>query len=93
MVFPGVTVVKNPPANAGDARDIDLLPDSGRSPGEGNGSLLQTCHLKCSHAYRKQTWLLEGKEGEGTHWENWDWHTHTTMEASRTAQRTLLSTL
>ena len=25
-------VVKNPPANAGDARDVDLIPGSGRSP-------------------------------------------------------------
>ena len=29
-------VVKNPPANAGDARYVDLIPGSGRSPGEGN---------------------------------------------------------
>ena len=36
--FPGGSVVKNPPANAGD---VDLIPGSGRSPGEGNGNLLQ----------------------------------------------------
>ena len=36
-----VLVVKNPPANAGDARDMGLIPESGRSPGEGNGNLLQ----------------------------------------------------
>ena len=35
--FPGVSVVKNPPANAGD---MDLIPGSGRSPGEGNGNPL-----------------------------------------------------
>ena len=29
-----VSVVKNPPANAGDARDAGLVPKSGRSPGE-----------------------------------------------------------
>ena len=34
-------VVKNLPANAGDIRDVDLIPGSGRSPGEGNGYLLQ----------------------------------------------------
>ena len=33
-VFPGGSVVKNLPANSGDA---GLLPGSGRSPGEGNG--------------------------------------------------------
>jgi len=31
-------VVKNPPANAGDARDSGLVPGSERSPGEGNGN-------------------------------------------------------
>ena len=40
MGFPGAPVVKNPPANAGDIRDVDLIPGSGRCPGEGNGSLL-----------------------------------------------------
>ena len=32
---------KNPPANAGDVRDVGLIPGSGRSPGEGNGNPLQ----------------------------------------------------
>ena len=34
-------VVKNPPANAGDQRDVGSNPGSGRSPGEGNGNPLQ----------------------------------------------------
>ena len=34
-------VVKNPPANAGDIRDVGLIPGSGRSPREGNGNPLQ----------------------------------------------------
>ena len=34
-------VVKNPPVNVGDARDADLIPGLGRSPGGGNGNLLQ----------------------------------------------------
>ena len=34
-VFPGGSVVKNPPANAGD---MGYIPHSGRSPGEGNGN-------------------------------------------------------
>ena len=33
--------VKNLPANAGDARDLCLIPGSRRSPGEGNGNPLQ----------------------------------------------------
>ena len=38
MGFAGGSVVKNLPANAGDAGSI---PGSGRSPGEGNGNPLQ----------------------------------------------------
>ena len=34
-------MVKNPPANAGDARDVGLIPGSGRSPGEENVHSLQ----------------------------------------------------
>ena len=30
--FPGGTVVKNPPANAGATRDSDSIPGSGRPP-------------------------------------------------------------
>ena len=33
--------MKNLPANAGDSRDMDLVPGSGRSPGKGNGNPLQ----------------------------------------------------
>ena len=31
-------MVKNPPANAIDRRDVGLIPGSGRSPGEGNAN-------------------------------------------------------
>ena len=31
-------VIKNPPANAGDAKDSGSIPGSGRSPGEINGN-------------------------------------------------------
>ena len=34
-------MVKNPPASAGDIRDLTPVPGSGRSPGEGNGNPLQ----------------------------------------------------
>ena len=34
-------LVKNPSANAGETRDMGSTPGSGRSPGEGNGNLLQ----------------------------------------------------
>ena len=38
MGFPGGSVVKNPPANAGD---MGLIPGWEKSPGEGNGNPLQ----------------------------------------------------
>ena len=34
-------LVKNLPANAGDIRDVSLIPASGRSSGVGNGNPLQ----------------------------------------------------
>ena len=39
-------VVKNPPANAGDARDAGSIPGSGRSHGGGHGKLLQYSRLE-----------------------------------------------
>ena len=41
-------MVKNLPANAGDARDTNLIPGLGRSPGVGNGKLLQNACLENS---------------------------------------------
>ena len=38
--FPGGSVVKNPPAHAGDTRDVDSIPGLRRSPGVGNGNPL-----------------------------------------------------
>ena len=41
-------VVKTLPASAGDARDIGLILGLGRSPGVGNGNLLQYSCLENS---------------------------------------------
>ena len=41
--FPGGSVVKNLPANAGDE---GLIPGSGRAPGKGNGNPLQYSFLE-----------------------------------------------
>ena len=41
--FPGATVVKNLPANAGDP---DSIPGLARSPREGNSNLLQYSYLE-----------------------------------------------
>ena len=46
MGFPGGSVVKNPPANAGDARDVGSIPGSGRFSGEGNSNPLQYSCLR-----------------------------------------------
>ena len=50
--FPGGSVVKNPPANAGDIRDTGLIPGSGRSPGGGHGNPLQNSCLENPHGQR-----------------------------------------
>ena len=39
--FPGGSVVKNPPTNAGDTREVGLIPGSGRSLEAGHGNPLQ----------------------------------------------------
>ena len=39
-------MVENPPANAGDVRDVGLIPGSGRSPGGGHGNPLQCSCLE-----------------------------------------------
>ena len=34
-------MIKDPPANAGDIKNVGLIPGLGRSPGVGNGTPLQ----------------------------------------------------
>ena len=48
MGFPGGTVVKNSPANAGNARDVGLTPGSRRPPGVVNDNPLQYSCLENS---------------------------------------------
>ena len=74
--FPGGSVGKNPPANAGDAGDEGSIRGSGRSPGGGNGNPLQ---YSC----------LENPTDRGAWWaavhgvaKSWTWlrtHTQTHM--------------
>ena len=44
--FPGSSVVKNLPANAGDIRDAGFIPEYRRSPGGGQGNPLQYCSVE-----------------------------------------------
>ena len=63
--FPGSSVVKNTPDNAGDPSSI---PGSGRSPEEGNGNPLQYSCLEKSHKQRSQEgYSLWGRRV----WHNW----------------------
>ena len=47
-------MVKNAPANAGDAGDVGSIPESGRSPGEGTDNPLQSSCLK--NYIDRETW-------------------------------------
>ena len=44
--YPHGLVIKNPSTKAGDVRDAGSIPRLGRSPGEGNGNLLQCLNLE-----------------------------------------------
>ena len=48
-------LVKNLPANAGDLRNVGLIPGSGRSPGGGNGNPLQFSCLE--NPMDRRAWL------------------------------------
>ena len=62
--FPGVIVVKNLPANAWDASSI---PGSGRSPGVGDGNLLQfSCLENSTDRSLTSCSLWDRKESEAT---------------------------
>ena len=54
MGFTGGSMVKNSPANAGDAGDVGLIPGLGRTPRVGNGNPLQ--HSCLGNAMDRGTW-------------------------------------
>ena len=49
-------MVKNPPASAGDAGDMGSIPGIERSPGVGNGNLLQYSWLE--NSMDRRTWWV-----------------------------------
>ena len=70
MGFPDGAVVKNPPSNAGNIKDMSLTPVSGRSPGGGNGKPIQYSFLgnpmdrgawwvTVCRVAKSQTWLRD----------------------------------
>ena len=52
-----VLTVKNPPANAGDVRELGSIPGSGRSPGGGNGNPLRYSCLE-NTTDRRPWWAI-----------------------------------
>ena len=50
-------VVKNPSANAGDIRDVGLIPESRRSPGGVHDNPLQYSCLENPHELKSGAWL------------------------------------
>ena len=74
-------VVKNPPANAGDLRDVELISGSGRSPEEGNGNPLQYSCLE--NPIDRGVWraTVHGFARVGHDWSNLAQHS-TSLESS-----------
>ena len=65
MSFPGTSAVKNLPDNAGD---VSSIPESGKSPGEGNDNSLQ--YFCLGNPVNRGTWWAtvheEAKESDMT---------------------------
>ena len=66
-------VVKNPPANAGDARDKGLIPGWERSLGGGHGNPLQYSCLENESPWTEEPGRLQsiGSQRVGHDWSNW----------------------
>ena len=74
--FPGGTVVKNSPANAGATRNESLMPGSRRSSGGGNGNLLQYSCL--GNPLDREAWRTVVHGVQKVRHVRPDWaHTHT----------------
>ena len=74
--------VKNLPANAGDARDASSIPRSGKSPGVGNGTVLQYPCLEKSHRKRSLVGYSPRGLKESDKTEQACMHTHTHTHTS-----------
>ena len=75
---PVAQLVKNPPASAGDVRDMGWIPGSGRFPGERNGNPLQYSCLENSRD-RGAWWAIVHRVATSWIWLS-DWAcTHTTI--------------
>ena len=77
--FPGGSVIKNPPANAGDAGDTGLIAGSGRCPWKRKRQSTPVFLLEKSHGQRSLVGCsLWGLKGSGmTEHKHTHTHTHT----------------
>ena len=85
--FPGGPVAKNLPANAGDTEDMGSIPGSGRTPGEGNDTLLQYSCLEKS--MNRRAWQARAAKT----WTQLSIHTHTGTFLPFSTRKDSLSTL
>ena len=74
-------VVKNPPANAGDMRDVGSIPGSGRSSGEGHDNPLQYSCLKIIWTEEPGRLQFMGSQSWNHKWLSM--HTHGTWVESK----------
>ena len=72
--FPGGTVVKNLPANAGDSGNMSSIPGSGRSPAGGKGNPFQYSCLKNSKDRGAWWATVHGVTKDGTQLRTTDTH-------------------
>ena len=82
-------MVKNPPVNAGDTRVSGSIPESGRSPGEGNGNPFQYSCLEKFHGLRSSAGYSPWDRQELDMTEHHPPHTHTKSRLSYVLSRTL----
>ena len=89
MHFPGGSAVKNPPADAGDARDAGLIPGSERSLGVGNDNPLQYSCLEISIDTAAWQATVQGGSQRVRH----DWVTSLSLTSLITSRRLVVQSL
>ena len=83
-----VTVVKNPPVNAGDIRNMGLIPGSGRSLEGGHGNPLQYSCWKKPHIERGAQQAMVHSVPKSWTWLKWlSAHMHSWTEEQRLERR------
>ena len=82
-----LALAANPPINVGDVRDMGLIPESGRSPGEGHGNPLQYSCLE--NPTDRGAWraTVRGVKKSQTRLKHLSTHTHTDRHTQRDTGR------